>query len=128
MRVAWLECDSYTDAAHARPCVQSLACWWSEVQELELLLDYNRSSLRARQVWDALLACELLTPQPALYVELRACAASWTRMTRGLSFVYPSLLDRFVQTADSESLPLPKYAVLAAFRLRQRLCGVRSSK
>jgi|GEM_PF-2220572 len=106
-----------------RPCVASLACWWKEVQELEELLGYGRSSVPARAAWDELLASEILIPRQALYVELRACVRVWERISAGQPVIFPSLLDRLVWVAVAESLPLSRFGVLAAFRLRQRLCG-----
>jgi len=105
----------------ARPCVASLACWWKEVQELEELLGYSRSSIAARAAWDDLLAAEILIPHQALYVELRGCVRVWERISVGQSIIFPSLLDRLVCVAVAEELPLPRFGVLAAFRLRQRL-------
>jgi hypothetical protein len=108
-----------------RPCVASLACWWKEVQELEGRLGYSRSSLAARAAWDELLASEILIPHQALYLELRTCVAVWARISAGQPIVIPSLLDRLAWVALADNLPLPQFGVLAAFRLRQRLCGVR---
>jgi len=110
----------------ARPCVASLACWWREVQELEELLGYGRSSLAARAAWDEVLASEILMPHQALYVELRACVRVWERISAGQPLIYPSLLERLLWVAVAEELLLPEYGILAAFRLRQRLCGMRA--
>ena len=112
------------EVEEVRPCVASLACWWREVQELQELLGYSRSSLAARTAWDELLASEMLIPHQALYVELRACVRVWERISAGRPVVYPSLLDRLVWVAVAEELPLPRFGVLAAFRLRQSLCGM----
>src|SRR3954469_9969134 len=97
MTAAPLECNDCQDSNHVRPCVRSLACWWREVRELEKLLGYARSSLYVRDAWDHLLACEVPSPQPALYVELRSCAETWTRLSQGHRGVFPSLLNRFVE-------------------------------
>jgi len=107
-----------------RPCVASLGCWWREVQELELALGYNRSSLAARTAWDDLLASEIVAPHEALYFELRECVRVWGRISAGQPVVFPSLLDRLVWVGVAECLPLPKFGVLVAFRLRQRLSGI----
>jgi len=123
MATALLECPEPFEEEHSRPCVSSLACWWREIRELEELLGYGRSSLAARDVWDELLTAEILFPREALYVELRDCVRTWQRVSRGQGIVCPSLLDRLVWMATAEGLSLPGYAVLAAFRLRQRLCG-----
>jgi hypothetical protein len=125
MKTALLECPESWEQEHARPCITSLACWWREIRELEELLGYARSSLAARDVWDELLAAEILFPREALYVELRDCVRTWQRVSRGQGIVCPSLLERFVWVGTAEELPLPQYAVLVAFRLRQRLCGMR---
>ena len=125
MTSAPLECADCRGAGHVRPCVRSLACWWKEVQELEKSLGYARSSLRARDAWDELIASEIPAPHPALYIELRGAVATWERITHGQRVVHPSLLDRFVMAADTDDLGLMEYSVLAAFRLRQRLCGMR---
>jgi len=62
---AWDEGDFMVALSHrvenleleeVRPCVASLACWWREVQALEELLGYGRSSIAARAAWDELLA------------------------------------------------------------------------
>jgi len=125
---ALLERVENWEVEEVRPCVASLACWWREVQELEELLGYGRSSTTARAAWDELLAAEIIIPHQALYVELRACVAVWERISTGQPVVFPSLLDRLVWVAVAEELPLPRFGVLAAFRLRQRLCGVRRSE
>lgn len=117
-RVEDLELDE------VRPCVASLACWWREVQELEELLGYGRSYPASRAAWDDLLASEILIPHQALYVELRACVRVWEQISASKPDVYPSLLDRLVWVAVAEELPLARFGVLAAFRMRQRLCGV----
>jgi len=124
MATAPLECEELWEEEHVRPCVSSLACWWREIRELEELLGYERSSLQARDAWDELLAAEILAPREALYVELRDCVNTWRRISRGQGMVYPSLLERLVWTSLGDRLPLPQYGVLAAFRLRQRLCGM----
>ena len=122
MTTALLECPpDASENLHVRPCVSSLACWWKEIRELEEELGYQRSSLRARDAWDDLLAAEIPSPREALYVELRACVNTWRRITQGKGVVYPALLDHLVWVAAVENLSLPKFAVLAAFRLRQRL-------
>lgn len=125
MGTALLECEELWEEQHVRPCVTSLACWWREIRELEELLGYDRSSLQARDAWDELLAAEIPAPREALYVELRDCVNTWQRITRGQGIVCSSLLERLVWVANAEGLALPQYAVLAAFRLRQRLCGMR---
>jgi hypothetical protein len=125
MTAAPLECLDCQAGDHVRPCVRSLACWWREARELEHLLGYARSSLRARDAWDELLAAEVPSPRTALYVELRSCIETWTRLSDARRGVYPSLLNRLVEVATVDSLELPHYAVLAAFRLRQRLSGMR---
>jgi len=122
MPTALLECPPEEgESLHIRPCVTSLACWWKEIRELEELLAYERSSLQARDAWDDLLASEIPAPREALYVELRECVNTWRRNTQGKGIVHPSLLDYLVWVAAVENLSLPKFAVLAAFRLRQRL-------
>src|SRR2546423_603029 len=118
MTAAPLECIGCHGDDHVRPCIRSLACWWKEVRELEELLGYSRSSLRARDAWDELLAAEVPAPRTALYVELRACVEMWTRISRGQRAIYPSLLDRLILIAEGDDLLLPQYSVLAAFRLR----------
>lgn len=128
MTAAPLECVDCGEADHVRPCVRSLACWWREVRELEELLGYSRSSLLARDAWDELLAVEVPAPQMALYVELRACVETWTRILLGQRAIRPTLLDQFVLIASTEGLNLPHYSVLAAFRLRQHLCGMRQNE
>jgi hypothetical protein len=119
--IALLEQIENWEVEEVRPCVASLACWWREVQELEELLGYSRSSLAARAAWDELLAAEILIPHQALYVELRACVMVWERISAGQAIAFLSLLDRLVRVAIAEDLPLPRFGVLAAFRLRQRL-------
>ena len=128
MTTAPLECFDCAPISRARPCVRSLACWWKEVRELEDLLGYVRSSLRARDLWDELVASEIPSPQLALYVELRCAAEAWERITNGRRTLYPSLLDRFVLTAETNGLPLPHAAILVAFRLRQRLIGMQRER
>ena len=125
MTAAPLECLDCREGDHVRPCVRSLACWWREVRELEQLLGYARSSLHTRDAWDQLLASEVPAPQPALYIELRSCVEMWARLCRARRAVYPSLLNRLVEVAATEGLAMPAYATLAAFRLRQHLCGMR---
>jgi hypothetical protein len=125
MKTALLECPTPSVDEHVRPCITSMACWWREIRELEVLLGYENASLQARDVWDELLAAEIPAPREALYGELRECVKSWQRISRGQGILYPPLLDRFVWVAMAEQLALPQYAPLAAFRLRQRLCGMR---
>jgi len=110
-----------------RPCIASLGCWWREVHELEESLGYLRSSPEARAAWDELLALEILSPHKALYVELRACVRLWRRISDGQPDLFPSLMDRLVWVAVAEDLPLPRFGLLAAFRLRQRIIGMRAS-
>lgn len=124
MGTAPLQCEELWEEQHVRPCVISLACWWREIRELEELLGYERSSLRARDAWDQLLAAEIPAPRDALYIELRDCVNTWRRISRGQATRYPSLLDRLVLVATEENLPLPELAVLAALRLRQQLIGL----
>lgn len=128
MGTAPLQCEELWEEQHVRPCVISLACWWREIRELEELLGYERSSLRARDAWDELLAAEILAPREALYIELRDCVNTWRQIARRRGIVYPSLLERLFAISELERLPLPQYGVLAAFRLRQQLCGLTSAR
>lgn len=123
MIAAPLECPDCHAGNHVRPCVRSLACWWKEVRELEVLLGYERSSIRARDMWDELIASEVPAPQPALYIELRGAVQLWKRITATRRLVCPTLLDRFICVASREHLSLPNHALLTAFRLRQVLYG-----
>ena len=125
MTAALLECEDYWEEEHGRPCVTSLACWWREIQELEALLGYRRSTLAACQAWDEILASEIPAPCEALYSELRACVRLWRRLSQGRRLVYPTLLDRLVSISIADRLALPQYGLLTAFRLRQSLCGIR---
>lgn len=126
MTAALLNCENDWEGEHVRPCVTSLACWWKEIHELEILLGYDRSTLAACQAWDELLASEIPVPRPALYIELRACVRMWNRVSHGQRVVYPTLLDRLLETAVADDLPFPECSILAAFRLRQRLSGMAS--
>jgi len=67
---------------------------------------------------------EAAAPNVGLYVELRDCAELWQCISEGRAMVWPSLLDRMVWVAAEERLELPRYGVLAAFRLRRRLMGM----
>jgi|GEM_PF-5153815 len=127
MAVALLNCIDEWEEDHLRPCVTSLACWWREIGELEILLGYHGSTMAACQAWNEILASEILSPCEALYAELRACVGQWRRTDMEQEPVHPSLLDGLLWTAMADDLPLPKYALLAAFRLRQRLCEMRSN-
>jgi hypothetical protein len=124
---ALLEQIENWEVEEVRPCIASLGCWWREVHELEESLGYLRSSLEARVAWDELLSSEILSPQKALYVELRACVQLWQRISAGQPDPFPSLMDRLVWVAVAEDLPLPRFGILTAFRLRQRLVGIRST-
>lgn len=126
MATALLNCVNDLEAEHVRPCVTSLACWWKEIRELEVLMDYNRSTLAACQAWDALLASEIPAPRPALYIELRACVQLWNQLSHERRPVFPTLLDRFYRAATADDLSVTEYGVLAAFRLRQHLCGLQA--
>jgi hypothetical protein len=121
MATAPLECEELRQQHHVRPCVISMACWWREIRELEKAMEYNRSSVAARDAWDELLASEILLPHEALYVELRGCVQAWRRITRHNPLLYPSLVDQLVQVSIFEQLDLTRYGILAAFRLRQRI-------
>jgi hypothetical protein len=127
MATAPLNCENDLEEEHVRPCVTSLACWWKEIRGLETSMGYSRSTLGACQAWDALLASEVPAPRPALYIELRACVQLWNQMSQEQRPVFPTLLDRFYWAATTEGLSMTEYAVLAAFRLRQHLCGVREN-
>jgi hypothetical protein len=94
------------------------------VRELEKILEYARASLRARDAWDELIASEVPAPRHSLYVELRAASEVHAGMTRAKRCIHPSLLDQLLMTAEAQHLGLPEYAILAAFRLRQRLSGI----
>ncbi len=83
MTAALLNCENDWEQEHVRPCVTSLACWWKEIRELEILLGYNRSTLAACQAWDEILASEIPSPCEALYAELRACVGLWHRLAKG---------------------------------------------
>ena len=127
MTVALLNCIDEWEEDHLRPCVTSLACWWREIGELEILLGYHGSTMAACRAWNDILASEILSPCEALYAELRACVGQWRRIATEQEPVHPSLLDGLLWTAMADDLPLPKYALLAAFRLRQRLCEIQSN-
>ena len=124
---ALLEQIENWEVEEVRPCIASLCCWWREVHELEESLGYVRSSLEARAAWDELLSSEILSPHKALYVELRMCVQLWRRISAGQPDLFPTLMDRLVWVAVAEDLPLPQFALLAAFRLRQRIIGMRAS-
>ena len=128
MIAAALECPDCEAGNHVRPCVKSLACWWKEVRELEVLLGYERSSIRAQEMWDELIASEVPAPQPALYIELRCVVQVWKRITASRRLVCPTLLDRFICVASSEHLSLPSHALLTAFRLHQILVGTEAGE
>lgn len=111
------------------PCrsnVTSLASWWREVQELEVLLGYDGSSPASRKAWDAILACEVPAPRAALYLLLRDCVHLWQTIAAEREADPCPLLDSFVGVAVAERLILPTYAVLVAFQLRRQLFGLRS--
>ncbi len=127
MTTAPLHCQNALEDERARPCVTSLASWWKEVSELEGSMGYRCSTLAACQAWDQLLASEIPAPHVALYVELRACVKLWNQLSPERPHAYPTLLDRFYWAAIADGLSVTKYGVLAAFRLRQHLSGMRAA-
>ena len=103
---------------HPRNCVCCLACWWREMHELEIILEYHRSSAAAQLEWDGILSVEIPHPNPALGIEVRACREVRNKVPASAAIARGTLLDEIVATASSETLRLPQFALLAIFRLR----------
>src|SRR5882672_12310623 len=108
-------------AAHEPHCVCSFACWWRDMLELEIALEYRRSSPEARAVWDGILGMQIPNPNRSIDGELRACVSLWSENGRSGRGFCGTLLDALVAVAKDERLELPRYGFLAACRLRRLL-------
>lgn len=104
--------------AHEPHCVCSFACWWREMLELEVAMDYRRSSLEARAVWDGMLGMQIPTPNRALDAELRACVKLWNARREAFC---GTPLDALIAVGKDARLELPRFGLLAAFRLSRML-------
>ena len=108
-------------AAHESHCVCSFACWWREMLELEVALEYRRSSPEARAVWDGMLGMQIPSPNRALDAELRACVSLWSASVQRGNRMCGTPLDALLAVAKECRLELPRFALLAAFRLSRVL-------
>ena len=107
--------------AHELHCVCSFACWWREMLELEVAMEYRRSSPEARAIWDGLLGMQIPNPNRGIDAELRACVLLWSEREESGYRMCGTLLDVLVAVATHARLELPRYTMLAAFRLRRML-------
>ena len=103
---------------HEPECVCNFACWWREMLELEVQMEYRRSSPEARAVWDGMLGMQIPSPNRALDAELRSCVRLWN--ARQESFC-GTMLDALVAVARDARLEMPRHGLLAAFQLSRML-------
>lgn len=89
--------------------------------ELEVVTEYRRSSPEARAVWDGMLGMQIPNANRALDKELRACVALWSAHAENGAKMCGTLLDALVAVAKCDRLELPRYSLLAAFRLSRML-------
>ena len=108
-------------AAHESHCVCSFACWWREMLELEVALEYRRSSpeLRRRSGMECS-ECRSQV-QTVLDAELRACVSLWSASVQRGHRMCGTPLDVLLAVAKGCRLELPRFALLAAFRLSRVL-------
>jgi hypothetical protein len=89
--------------------------------ELEVALEYRRSSPEARLVWDGMLGMQIPTPNRALDAELRACVSLWSASVQRGEQMCGTPLDALLAVAKESRLELPRFALLAAFRFSRVL-------
>jgi hypothetical protein len=109
------------DLSSSEQCVSSFASWWREMSELEILMEYRRSSPEAQATWDSILSTQIPSPNAALGLELRACAGFRAALRARGVMPCGTLLEMFVAKAWDDHLELPRLGLLAAFRLRLEL-------
>jgi hypothetical protein len=91
------------------------------MMELEVAMEYRRSSPEARAAWDGMLGMQIPNPNRALDAELRACLSLWSGYAKSGHQMCGTLLEALVAVAKESRLELPRFALLAAFRLSRML-------
>lgn len=107
--------------AEREEVVFQLSDWWKATVALEKELDYVHSDACARAAWDDLVGRLMLARSELLYRALMDCVRLWRTQRLRLPPSWGTLLDAYVATAWEEGLSLTDFAILVAFRLRQRL-------
>lgn len=90
--------------------------WWSQAHSFEDAIGYSQASAEARLAWDAIAEKQHPEWSPAFCEELELTISIWRRRYQ----LAPgcNLLNHLCATAESHSLPIPHFALLAIFRLR----------